>query len=102
MQFRIVDIPNPKVVDIKQAYNLREAFSLFDYSDVNIQYTKHQLMRACIHPALLHKAEGRKLLSYIFRMDPVLVPELTAAMKQQVKLSYTRCQFQYAQCHLPA
>ena len=66
------------------------------------QDIKRLLLQSAMHPAFLHKPEGRKFVAGIFAMDLSLVRDLTAVIKNQVcaVLLRTIFYFQWFTCLL--
>lgn len=73
-----------RVVDVKACYSLREAFTLLDYDDPSSGDIKRLLLQSAMHPAFLHRPEGRKFVAFVFRLHVPLVAELMAIVKNQV------------------
>lgn len=73
-----------RAVDVKSCYTLREAFNLLDYDDPSSNDVKRLLLQTAMHPAFLHRPEGRKFIAFVLRLHLPMVTELTAIIKNQV------------------
>lgn len=54
--------------DVKRLYNIRSALQLLDFDDISIDSIRSLILRCFIHPAFLRLAEGRRFLSFLFRL----------------------------------
>ena len=57
---------------------------LFDYDDASIDDVKRLMLRAIFAPAFLRCPEGRRFLGFLFTLQPQLVRELTAIVRNQI------------------
>ncbi|KAJ9506983.1 hypothetical protein QJQ45_016540 [Haematococcus lacustris] len=73
-----------RVTDIKTCYVMREGFTLLDYDNPSIHGIKRMLLEATMHPAFLHRQEGRRFLAFVFKLHAPMIQELTAIMKNQI------------------
>ncbi len=73
-----------RAADVKACYALREGFALFDYEDESSSDTQKLMLQAAMSSAFLHRADGRKFVSFVFRLHAPLVADLTAVVKNQV------------------
>lgn len=63
---------------------MRSALLLFDFDDPSIADLKRLLLQAAFAPSFLRCAEGRRLVAFLFNLQPALVEELTAIIKNQI------------------
>ena len=63
---------------------MRTALQLFDFEDPSISDVKLLLLRAAFAPSFLRCAEGRRMVAYMFTLQPAFVAELTAIIKNQI------------------
>ncbi|KAL6746182.1 condensin II non structural maintenance of chromosomes subunit-domain-containing protein [Haematococcus lacustris] len=73
-----------RVTDIKTCYVMREGFTLLDYDNPSIHGIKRMLLEATMHPAFLHRQEGRRFLAFVFKLHAPMIQELTAIMRNQI------------------
>lgn len=74
-----------KAADVKRCYAMREALQLFDYDDAtSIASLKRLLLRASFSPAFLRVQEGKRFISRTFHLQPQMVRELVAIVKNQI------------------
>ncbi|GAB4819198.1 hypothetical protein N2152v2_006244 [Parachlorella kessleri] len=70
--------------DVKRCHAMRTALQLFDFEDPSIADVKLLLLRAAFAPSFLRCAEGRRMMAYMFTLQPAFVAELTAIIKNQI------------------
>ncbi|KAK9830117.1 hypothetical protein WJX72_009857 [[Myrmecia] bisecta] len=73
-----------KAADVKRCHAIRTALPLLDFDDPSIADLKRLLLRATFSPAFLRPSEGRRFLSFLFTLQPQLVRELTAIVRNQI------------------
>lgn len=77
-------LENSRTSMVHLCYVIRDAIELLDFEDENIRDTKRLLLLASMHPSFLKKAEGRRFIAGLFRLDPQLTRELAAIVRNQV------------------
>ncbi|CAL8463631.1 g3165 [Coccomyxa elongata] len=70
--------------DVKRCYTMRHALSLLDFEDATIDDLKRLLLRAAFSPTFLRCKEGRRYLAHLFTLEPQMVRELGAIIRNQV------------------
>jgi condensin-2 complex subunit G2 len=75
-----------KKVDVHRVYMLREAFTWFDFEDESTESLKRLLNLCVVSPLYLKTEDGRKFLSFLFRLNGQLEKELLAMIRSQIKL----------------
>ncbi|KAK2372533.1 hypothetical protein P8452_45825 [Trifolium repens] len=75
-----------KKVDVHRVYMLREAFTWFDFEDESTESLKRLLNLCVVSPLYLKTEDGRKFLSFLFRLNDQLEKELLAMIRSQIKL----------------
>eukprot|EP00963_Diacronema_lutheri_P005589 scaffold431_cov334-Pavlova_lutheri.AAC.104 len=74
-----------RAADVKRCYAMREALQLFDYEDAtSIASLKRLLLRASFAPVFLRVQEGKRFISSTFHLQPQMVRELVAIIKNQI------------------
>lgn len=63
---------------------MRNALQLFDFDDPSIAHLKMLLLRAAFAPSFLRCVEGRRMIAYMFSLQPAFVAELAAIVKNQI------------------
>lgn len=76
--------PAGTAADVKRCHTMRTALQLFDFDDPCIADLKMLLLRAAFAPSFLRCAEGRRMVAYMFTLQPAFVAELTAIIKNQI------------------
>lgn len=84
MQVRAV--ASNKAAHVKACDALRGALQLFDFEDQSIADLKRMLLLACMSPGFLHRPEGRRFLGGLLTVHPSMVREVTAVMRNQVRV----------------
>ncbi|BDA48499.1 Condensin-2 complex subunit G2 [Coccomyxa sp. Obi] len=70
--------------DVKRCYTMRQALSLLDFEDETIDDLKRLLLRAAFSPTFLRCKEGRRYLAHLFTLEPQMVRELGAIIRNQI------------------
>ena len=73
-----------KAADVKRLCAVRGALALFDYADPSCDSIKGLMLRTAFCPAFLRAADGRRFIAFLFSLDPKLVEELMAIIRNQV------------------
>ena len=69
---------------VHRVYNMREAFTLFDFMDESIEDLKHLLMRCVLTPAYLRSTDGCRFITFLFNINGQLTKELIVMVKSQI------------------
>jgi condensin-2 complex subunit G2 len=73
-----------KKTHVHRVYNMREAFTLFDFVDESIEDLKHLLMRCVLTPAYLRSNDGCRFITFLFNINGQLTKELIVMVKSQI------------------
>lgn len=73
-----------KPADVKRLHAVREAFSNLDLRQPESQDTVDMILAACITPAFLRCAEGRRTLAFFLELDGIVAQRLLRTMTGQI------------------
>eukprot|EP00960_Hanusia_phi_P052766 761649-Hanusia_phi.AAC.1 len=78
-----------KVSDVKRVYNMREALECLEIGGESFRSVQESLMRAAIHPNFVLSEDGRRFLTFLLTLHPLVTSILHKTIKSQIP----RCRF---------
>lgn len=76
-----------KKSDVRRVYAIRDALSLFEFSDDRTADFKHLLIRCILTGTYLRTAEGCRIISLLFSLDEQLGKELFTIIRSEIPSS---------------
>ena len=80
-----------KVSDVKRVYNMRAALECLEIGGESFRSVQESLMRAAIHPNFVLSEDGRRFLTFLLTLHPLVTTIIHKTIKSQIPRCRSCC-----------
>ncbi|EKX42521.1 hypothetical protein GUITHDRAFT_141192 [Guillardia theta CCMP2712] len=88
-----------KVSDVKRVYNMRAALECLEIGGESFRSVQESLMRAAIHPNFVLSEDGRRFLTFLLTLHPLVTTIIHKTIKSQIPRCRSSMLVQYGELY---